>query len=248
MVSQVPKVGPGAPGSHAAQGCAVKREILQSIPELSHGQLIVLSFAGRNLLNYGRRKLRIKRGMSCRLSEGGPMKIKGPFTPSDVAAWMLSEFNRNQVLFHDIAACRIREQFGTEFTCLTEDGNFSIEPRVLLAFRIMTKDTVVWERRKRYWRKRADYDEPGRSQDSVRRAMSQRAQDVSKFLTAHAGQAAESVETPGFQWNAVLPQGRGGMRPLSSETDCNRLPVSVANESKLTELSVRTRSKSGTYQ
>jgi hypothetical protein len=188
VVSQVPKVGPGAPGSHAAQGCAVKREILQSIPELSHGQLIVLSFAGRNLLNYGRRKLRIKRGMSCRLSEGGPMKIKGPFTPSDVAAWMLSEFNRNQVLFHDIAACRIREQFGTEFTCLTEDGNFSIEPRVLLAFRIMTKDTVVWERRKRYWRKRADYDEPGRSQDSVRRAMSQRAQDVSKFLTAHAGQ------------------------------------------------------------
>lgn len=116
------------------------------------------------------------------------MESQGPFTPSDVAAWMLSELNRNQVLFHDIAACRIRERFGTEFTRLTEDGNFSIEPSVLLAFRKMTKDSVVWERRKRYWRKRTDYDEAGRNQDTPARERNQREQDVSFFLTARAGQ------------------------------------------------------------
>jgi len=116
------------------------------------------------------------------------MEGKTPITPSDVAAWMVSEFNRNQVLFHDIAACRIQEQFGTEFTHLTEDGSFSIQSSVLLAFRTMTKDTVVWERQKRYWRKRTDCDEDGRSQDSKATEITQLEQDVSFFLTTRAGQ------------------------------------------------------------
>ena len=48
----------------------------------------------------------------------------------DVAHWMLAEFKRNGILFHDIAVDRIREIFSFEFTHPVDDGYYGIDLRM----------------------------------------------------------------------------------------------------------------------
>jgi hypothetical protein len=92
------------------------------------------------------------------------MKRISQFSAADVATWMLSEFNRNQVLFHDIAVARIREISGTESTHFNDEGNYQFDWDVFTAFRSLAQDTVVWERQRCYWRKRSEKDQSGRAQ------------------------------------------------------------------------------------
>jgi hypothetical protein len=92
------------------------------------------------------------------------MKRNSQFSPVDVAQWMVAEFNRNGVLFHDIAVDRIRELFGFEFTHPVDDGYFGIDPDVLREFRTITKETAVWVVAKKYWRRRSEGDAPERYQ------------------------------------------------------------------------------------
>jgi hypothetical protein len=92
------------------------------------------------------------------------MKRNSQFSAMEVAQWMLAEFNRNGVLFHDIAVDRIRELFGFEFTHPVDDGYYGIDQDVLKEFRALTKDTVVWMPAKKYWRKRTEADRLERTQ------------------------------------------------------------------------------------
>jgi len=82
---------------------------------------------------------------------------------------MVSEFNRNQLLFRDIAVPRIRELFGPEFTTLNNEGNYNIDQDILKEFQGLTGDEVVWVRFQHYWRKRSKNDSPGRTQNPDRR-------------------------------------------------------------------------------
>lgn len=85
-------------------------------------------------------------------------------TVKDVASWMLAKLNRETYLYQDEAADGIQHEFGGEFVYENENGNLAISPEVLKAFKKLSGDDVVWERRSKMWRKREEYDEPGRSQ------------------------------------------------------------------------------------
>lgn len=85
-------------------------------------------------------------------------------TPEQIAEWMVEELEREQYLYQQVVVSEIATRFGDEFTYSNQLGNLAIDARVLAAFRRITGDTVVWERRQRMWRKRNDDDEPGRRQ------------------------------------------------------------------------------------
>lgn len=85
-------------------------------------------------------------------------------TPDDVAKWMFSELQREKCLYQETAVYDIASKFGEEFTYYNDNGNPAIGKNVLVAFKKLTGDTVIWERGERMWRFREAYDEPGRQQ------------------------------------------------------------------------------------
>ena len=87
-------------------------------------------------------------------------------TASDVATWMLSEFEKQDgVLDQSDAAARITDVFGKDFTYENDGGNTCINRAVLNAFRKLTGDSVVWIRGDRLWRRREAGDKPSRQQE-----------------------------------------------------------------------------------
>ena len=85
-------------------------------------------------------------------------------TPEDVAQWMLSIVEQEGDLYQETAVYDIQEKFGEEFTYLNDGGNPAISRKVLSSFSTISLNSVVWERGERRWRKREEYDEPGRQQ------------------------------------------------------------------------------------
>jgi hypothetical protein len=86
-------------------------------------------------------------------------------TAADVAAWMLTELESTTFLYQEVIVYQISAKFGSQFVYYNNNGNAAIDKGVLKEFRKLTGDKVVWERGERYWRKRADYDQPGRQQE-----------------------------------------------------------------------------------
>ena len=83
-------------------------------------------------------------------------------TVSEVAEWMKAEFESGEMLYQNSAVYEIEERFGEEFVYYNENGNPAINRKVLAEFRKITPD-AVWSKQGRYWRRREDYDEEGRS-------------------------------------------------------------------------------------
>ena len=90
--------------------------------------------------------------------------IQASATPRDVAAWMLLELERQGYLDQGVAVVEIMKRFGDKFTKYNAIGNLVIHESVLGAFRKLTGNDVVWVRTERHWRRREEYDEPGRTQ------------------------------------------------------------------------------------
>ena len=67
--------------------------------------------------------------------------------------------------FQETAVSHIALKFGYEFTYDNENGNLAIRRDVFAAFRRLAKDSVVWEREDRCWRKRKMDDKPTKQQD-----------------------------------------------------------------------------------
>ncbi|EFV3691341.1 hypothetical protein E3025_003814 [Salmonella enterica] len=86
-------------------------------------------------------------------------------TVDDVAQWMKSELDNKNWLYQETVVYQIKKQFGDDFVYLNDNGNLSIDKKVLAKFRKLTSDTVIWERGEKAWRKRQSYDAPGRQQD-----------------------------------------------------------------------------------
>jgi len=83
----------------------------------------------------------------------------------EIAAWMLAEVERHGVLYQSDAVSQIEDRFGEEFIPLNSNSNPSIRRDVLAAFKLLTGESVIWERGERLWRKRESFDHPGRLQD-----------------------------------------------------------------------------------
>lgn len=75
---------------------------------------------------------------------------------------MLEELKRQGELYQETVVYEIAEKFGEQFTCDNKNGKQAIGKDVLAAFRKLTKNSVVWEKENRCWRKRESGDEPGR--------------------------------------------------------------------------------------
>lgn len=85
-------------------------------------------------------------------------------TATDVARWMSESIEAEEYLYQDVAANEIGSRFGAVFTHINQHGNVAINPDVLREFKKLSGDSVVWDRSERLWRKRQDYDSPGRQQ------------------------------------------------------------------------------------
>lgn len=83
-------------------------------------------------------------------------------TPEEAAEWMRAELERIHFLNQETVAYRL-QQVAPELIYINENGNLGIDRRVLSAFNAGTPD-VVWSRSERHWRKRANYDVPGKRQ------------------------------------------------------------------------------------
>ena len=85
-------------------------------------------------------------------------------TSADVARWMLEEVRGRGLLEQERAAHEITRRFGDGFTYVNDNGNLSIEQRVLKAFIKLSGEDVIWARLSHHWRQRREDDEPGRAQ------------------------------------------------------------------------------------
>ncbi|MBB4063669.1 DUF6953 family protein [Gellertiella hungarica] len=83
-------------------------------------------------------------------------------TVQAAARWMASELQKDGTLYQEHAVGHIHD-LDEALTITNSNGNLGIRPDVLKAFNKLTPD-AVWSRSGRYWRKREDYDIPGRQQ------------------------------------------------------------------------------------
>jgi hypothetical protein len=92
------------------------------------------------------------------------MSARKSATPEVIAQWMLGKVERDGTLQQAVAVHKIARRFGDEFVYLNARGAPAIDKRVLAAFLDVSGETVVWQRRGRFWRKREASDTPGRQQ------------------------------------------------------------------------------------
>lgn len=85
-------------------------------------------------------------------------------TAVDVANWMANEVREKRELYQQDAVYAIEQKFGAEHIYDNERGNQAISKPVLLAFRKISAEDVIWVRQGRYWRLRERADESGRQQ------------------------------------------------------------------------------------
>lgn len=85
-------------------------------------------------------------------------------TAAQVAQWMLAELERVDYLYQETVVYDIASKFGDSFTYINDNGNLAVSKAVLAEFKKLTKDSIVWERGQRMWRKRESHDEEGRLQ------------------------------------------------------------------------------------
>jgi len=81
-----------------------------------------------------------------------------------MSQWMVEQVELKGPLDQATAAEHIRAKFGKQFTYENENGNLAIDKAVLALFLRWTRDSIVWNRSSREWRKRHSSDKPGRQQ------------------------------------------------------------------------------------
>ena len=77
---------------------------------------------------------------------------------TDVAEWMQQRVESKGVLYQKNAAIYIRKYFGRKFVKINRNRNLAISQVVLKEFLARTRDTIVWSKQKRYWRRRRPSD------------------------------------------------------------------------------------------
>ena len=83
-------------------------------------------------------------------------------TPSEIAQWMIEEFNKHGRLDQYAAACHISREFGEENVYRNKTGGTGIKKEILTEFRKLTPDDVVWDKSYKEWRRRTQFDPVGK--------------------------------------------------------------------------------------
>ncbi|MFT8690634.1 MULTISPECIES: DUF6953 family protein [Acetobacter] len=83
-------------------------------------------------------------------------------TPLEAAQWMFNELQRDGYLDQETAAWKLLQQDKT-FVYTNANGNLGIDAKVLKAFnKLAPTSGYVWSRSERSWRRRGNYDVPGK--------------------------------------------------------------------------------------
>ena len=83
-------------------------------------------------------------------------------TPDTVAAWMLTQIERDGCIYQDDVVDYLVKAEQEDLLTENADGNQVVGKAVLASFRKLTEAKVVWVKPDRYWRVRVAEDEPGR--------------------------------------------------------------------------------------
>jgi len=91
--------------------------------------------------------------------EPGPIPEPNPsLTAKDVADWMSNQVQTNGRLYQRKAVWHIRRYFGERFIYINRNNNLAVSKDVLREFLLISLQTVVWNRRERFWRTRRSSD------------------------------------------------------------------------------------------
>ncbi len=82
----------------------------------------------------------------------------------EVAKWMKTRVESEGELSQQDAVFEIADLFGDSFIYINDNGNEAIDRDVLISFRKMTAENVVWLRSEKMWRLRGEWDEESRLQ------------------------------------------------------------------------------------
>ena len=85
-------------------------------------------------------------------------------TNYDVARWLELKIDADGYVSREQAIVDVVARFGDSFVRVTQSGGQAFTPGLVQAFKKLTSSTVIYDRSSATWRKRADYDAPGRRQ------------------------------------------------------------------------------------
>lgn len=80
-----------------------------------------------------------------------------------VAEWMFAHIEKDGCIYQDNVVDHILRSKADELLRENSDGNLVLGTAVLIAFKKLTPDSVVWVVPDRYWRWRVAEDEPSRN-------------------------------------------------------------------------------------
>jgi ribosomal protein S19E (S16A) len=87
---------------------------------------------------------------------------KNTATSTEIAEWMLRQFEAIGWLRQSNVAVQILTKFGDKYVYRNKNRNYAINKDILDEFRRITPDNVVWSRSRQQWRRRRAGDPPGR--------------------------------------------------------------------------------------
>jgi hypothetical protein len=87
---------------------------------------------------------------------------KNTATAKEIAVWMLRQFEAIGWLRQSRVAVQILTKFGDKHVYRNKNRNYAINKDILVEFRKLTDENVVWSRSRQEWRKRRASDPPGR--------------------------------------------------------------------------------------
>lgn len=82
-------------------------------------------------------------------------------TTKNVAQWMLDEVLDKGYLEQSAVVYVILKKFGNDFIYQNDNGNLSIQKKVLSAFNKLSADNVVWLKGEKAWSPRKEHHKPG---------------------------------------------------------------------------------------
>jgi hypothetical protein len=100
--------------------------------------------------------------MAWESTRGDEVAMGAGRTVTDVTQYMVDYLHERPLMYSDMMAQLILRQFGESFVTRTDRGTLELSPDVLRAFKLRTKDEVIWAKNSRFWRQRLPSDGPSR--------------------------------------------------------------------------------------
>lgn len=72
-------------------------------------------------------------------------------TPTEIAQWMIEQFEERRTISQHTMAMGIRKNFGAEWLYKNQNGNPAIDKKVLAEFRKLKDESIEWDQSSQQW-------------------------------------------------------------------------------------------------